>query len=463
MPRLSAVPWSVLFTLASAAVASPAPPRAVAYQIEAELLPAQGQIAVAARITVVRDDYLDPELPFLLHESFEIRELTVGDRQLEFTSRLESTDALRPASRRVVVALSEELRRPELVLEVAYGGRLAPLPQFGSDEAVELGQALDDTISPERVELAYYSSWYPQFGALGPLFSSDLAITVPEEWVTVATGERTEDTVDGGNRRTVWRATRASDLVVVASPELKRESITLAGASVEIFHSRLPRSYVSREAVNARRSLELFRDLLGDPRAGGDSVKVVYSPRAHGQGGYSRAPMVVLSEGRVLEALRLDPRLSLLRGTAHEAAHFWWNFGIGQGDWINEAFAEYFALLAVERIDSLDQLRAALGRARQVVERLPSDAPSLAEVPPSNQGHGTTIRYQKGALMLHSFRRALGDDAFLEACRAFYQSYRARAATTEDFRSFWSERLAEHAHRLDRWLDSPGGIPGGSG
>jgi len=62
--------------------------------------------------------------------------------------------------------------------------------------------------------------------------------------------------------------------------------------------------------------------------------------------------MIVTSEGRVLEELASDPKFSLLQDMAHEIAHFWWNFGAGQGDWINEAFAEYWSAVAVERIVS---------------------------------------------------------------------------------------------------------------
>ena len=52
----------------------------------------------------------------------------------------------------------------------------------------------------------------------------------------------------------------------------------------------------------------------------------------------------------------------------------------------------------------------------------------------SNDGDGYTVRYFKGALLVHAVREALGDDAFFVACREFYAVFRASAASTEDFR-----------------------------
>ena len=169
--------------------------------------------------------------------------------------------------------------------------------------------------------------------------------------------------------------------------------------------------------------------------------------------------MIVLSEGRVLSALREDARLSLLRGTAHEVAHFWWSFGARGADWINEAFAEYFALVAVERIDDVSAYDRAIAGYRTAVNRLRADAPSLAAVADSNSGDGYVIRYQKGSLLLHALRGALGDEVFFEACRGFFEAFRGDGATTEDFRTFWNARLGKKAGMVNQWIDSPGGVP----
>jgi aminopeptidase N len=165
-----------------------------------------------------------------------------------------------------------------------------------------------------------------------------------------------------------------------------------------------------------------------------------------------------MSEGRVLEDLAKEPEISLLYGHAHEAAHFWWRFGSGQGDWINEAFAEYFALIAIREIQGENAFRQALDERRERVRALPADAPALAVVPAFSGGDGYTIRYEKGALMLEAFRSHLGDNAFFDTCRRFYERFNARSAGTDDFRAFWSEALKDDAP-LRSWLDSSGRGP----
>jgi hypothetical protein len=448
-------------TIATASVSWSAPPTATpsAYLVELEVLPDTGQLAVAAEVTLLRDDYLVPTLQFRLHESFDVHTLTVNGRDLPFTFEASPTDRNRPASRTVTVTLPEELRRPQLTLKTAYGGAPVQLPQFGTQEAATVGRALDDAIGPRRVELAYYSAWYPQFGDLGPGFAADLAVTLPEGWTAVCTGEPIAVAPVEGRQRIRWATRSANDLVVVASPDFQVVSVERSGAAIEVYHTRLPKPFINREAENARKTLDLYQQVLGDPGDGAAAVRVVYSPRAAGQGGYARPPMIVLSEGRVAETLREDPRLSLLRGTAHEAAHFWWNFGSGQGDWINEAFAEYFALVSVERVDSPDQYRQAITNYTTRVDSLPTDAPALAAVPASNEGHGYTVRYYKGALMLHALRQVMGDDRFFGACRDFYQARTGRATSTEELRSFWNASLGDDAALLDRWLETPGGVP----
>jgi len=78
--------------------------------------------------------------------------------------------------------------------------------------------------------------------------------------------------------------------------------------------------------------------------------------------------MIIISEGRTLEALSKDPDLSFLHGNAHEMSHFWWNFGFDQGDWINETFAEYFSLIALREVSSNEEFEACLKKYKKFEE-----------------------------------------------------------------------------------------------
>jgi hypothetical protein len=456
MIRLAVSALGLLAIAAPAGASHPLQP--LSYTLAVDIDPAAGRVDVSGEMLLHRGSSEARSLELRLHETFSVWALRLDGREVEPTVEHRGASRLQPAACILVVELPENAG-DNLRLEIEYGGALRRLPQFGTAAAEQAGLALDDTVSAERVELASYSAWYPGVGGFGPRFDADLTVSLPAGWTVVSVGEPAERSEADGRSRSRWTAAGVQDLVILASPAFREERIEKSGAAVEIYATNLPASFLRREAAEVSDTLDLFIQLLGPTCAGGSTVRHIYAPRTAGQGGYSRAPLIVTSEGRVREALVENPGLSLLKGTAHETAHFWWSFGAGQGDWINEAFAEYFALVAVQRVQGQQAFEAALERARRAVADLPDDAPPLAEVPFSNEGHGYTIRYFKGALLVHALRKALGDETFFPTCREFHDAFRERGASTKDVRRFWSEQLGNKQSLLDRWLDVPGRLP----
>jgi len=222
----------------------------------------------------------------------------------------------------------------------------------------------------------------------------------------------------------------------------------------------MPESFIRQEGAQIASILRFYNAILGETNIPGGSIRHVYSPKRKGQGkaGIARPGLIVTSEGLTLGALGRDPKFSLFQGIAHEIAHYWWNFGAGQGDWINEAFAEYFSAVAVEKCSSQREFRIVLDDYRKEANALPADAPPLATVPPMDP-RSFVVRYYKGALMLDSLRHTLGDENFFQSSREFFQTYSGKTAGTQEFRSFWKAKLPDHSDLVDSWLDSPGGLP----
>jgi aminopeptidase N len=455
------LPLVVVLALAAPCAVASSPPleRPLHYTLEALIDPASGGISVAGRVQIERSDLNRRRLEFDLHETFEIADLRVNGVEAPFAVEPNERGAGRSTARAVVISLPKRIREAHLLLEITYGGILARLPQSGSAAADAAGRWLDDAIGDTRVELSWSSAWFPQIGGFGSRFSTEIAVHLPDGWTAVAPGASLPESVDGVESRVVWRCSSSNDIVVVAAPNLRRLAVERFGVAVELFDTRLPDAFRDREADNAARTLELFADVLGEPTPSQEPVRAVYSPRSLGRAGFSRPALTVLSEGRVLSALRDDSRLSLLRGTAHEAAHFWWNFGADDGGWINEALAEYFALVAVENIDDRSAYEGLVDGYRTSVARLGADAPPLADLSGASPQVGQVLRYQKGSLLLHAFRKTMGDKRFFSACREFYQRYHSTGATQSDFRSFWKSALGKKGDIVDRWIDSPGGIP----
>jgi hypothetical protein len=439
---------SVGVVMADGSVASAGAVEVRGYALEVRLDPGRQHVGVDGRVSL-HPGQGESAFSFGLHETFRISRCTIDGQ---------SARCRRPGGnggREVSVELPQGTRPGVVDLELAYEGAIENRPGWGDPRGE--GPFMDDSAGPDRVELAIYSNWYPVFG-FGHVFDAELELGMPPGWGVTCIGQRIGGGEEGG-ATTRWEARAVNDLVIVASPGLRSKDVATAAGTVRIHHTRLPDRFLDRMAQETEQTLLLFSKLLGG--ASGDGVlQHVYSPRDWGQG-FARPGLIVSSEGRVLRALAEDPEASFLYGDAHEAGHFWWRFGAGQGDWINETFAEYFALVALQSIQGEDSYQEALARRRDTVAGLPEDAPPLAAVLMSDQ-NAYTVRYEKGALMLHALRERLGDEAFFRASRRFYESIRdSPGAGTDEFRGFWKDALGDEA-LLSAWLDSSGSGPAAS-
>lgn len=432
-------------------------PMPVSYDLKVTIDPSPGNIKVRSKIEVPLSNRDREAIQFALHETFAINQLSVNGRSGRFSVRPSEPTLIYPARQDVLVNLPSGNRGDKLHLDIEYEGRLKKIPEFGTFPDQKL--ALDDQINSRLVELANYSSWYPQFFAMGHPIEIDLELSLPRGWIAVCSGKKVNEQVKDGRTITRWSSPKDTDILIAASPSYKEKSRRLPDVAIEIYYTQMPDRFIDREMGQIADVMKLFTALLGETAIPAGTIKHVYSPKRKGQGraGIARPGMIVTSEGLTLESLANDPQFSLFQDIAHEIAHFWWNFGAGQGDWINEAFAEYFSAIAVQRVLSERQFNAVLERYRKEVRELPANAPSLSTVP--FDGSGFVVRYYRGSLMLDNLRRALGDERFFQASREFFQTYKGQSIGTAEFRSFWKRRLGDQKKLLDVWLDSAGGLP----
>jgi len=348
-------------------------------------------------------------------------------------------------------------------MNIEYQGRMKALPEFGASP--DWRHSLDDQINARMVELAGYSSWYPQF-VFGQPLEVELSLSLPQGWTSICSGKKVGEQLQKDRLLTRWSSPKDTDILILASPNYKETSIHESCVNLEIYYTQMPERFIEQEGVQILDVLKLYSARLGETNIPGGTVKHVYSPKRKGQGkaGIARPGLIVTSEGLTLEALARDPKFSLFQGLAHEIGHYWWNFGVGQGDWINEAFAEYFSAIAVQDLSSAEEFRNVMVDYRKQAGELPADAPSLSTAPPMEQS-SFVVRYYKGAVMLDTLRQTMGDEKFFNASREFFQTYTGKPTGTAEFRRFWKAKLGAQKDFVDVWLDSCGGLPntGGEG
>jgi hypothetical protein len=429
----------------------------LSYDLNVNIEPQAGTIAVQGSVEVPLEKPNALTFKFNLHESLSIKKLSVDGMEAPFEYTAMEGQLLLPASRGVIVNLPSGVSQSKIRVDIAYDGRMKVLPEFGASP--DMRHSLDDQVNDRMVELAAYSSWYPQF-AFGRPLGAKVTLSLPQKWISICSGKKLDERIQGDRVVTHWSSPKDMDIVILASPSYKQKSIHEAGIDLDIYHTQMPGQFIAQEGKQISSVIKLFSDALGQTNIPNGTVKHVYSPKRKGQGkaGYARPGLIVTSEGLTLEALARDPGFSLFQGIAHEVAHYWWNFGAGQGDWINEAFAEYFSAVAVEELSSEQEFRNIIAEYRKQAGDLPPDASSLSTVGMDGQS-SFVVRYYKGALMLDSLRQAMGDRKFFHTSSEFFQTYTGKPTATEEFRSFWKLRLENRQDLIDLWLDSRGGSP----
>jgi hypothetical protein len=428
------------------------------YHLKVRIEPESGELFVEGKFRVLLGEQPLNEFDFNLHGTFSIQKLKVEGQPVDFHMERNEPWIIIPSSNKITVKIPEVNDRKTIDVEIVYHGKLEDIPEFGTYE--DQKWALDDQINPRMIELANYSCWYPQF-SFGVRFAIDLVLSLPDGWNCVCSGEKIDEWRDGNRKLSRWVSRNDTDIVIVGSPRLKLKTYKGNRIDIHLYHTQMPESYLESEISQIEETVNLYADLLGQTDIPAGTVKHVFSPKRKGQGGagIARPGMIVSSEGHTLEDLKEDPDFSLFHGIAHEIAHFWWNFGSGQGDWINETFAEYFASVADQHIMSEEKFKSDLESYRELVQGLPDDAPPLSSVPFAEGETNYIVRYYKGSLMLDDIRNKIGDRSFFKVCRDFFQKFHHDLIGTAGFREFWGDRLPECKDMLNAWLDSGGGLP----
>ena len=163
--------------------------------------------------------------------------------------------------------------------------------------------------------------------------------------------------------------------------------------------------------------------------------------------------------------------------TPHEVAHQWWGhtvgFNSGRDQWMSEGFADMSASLYLSMIEKDPKKFISFWNdERQLLTERDAQGFRAIDVGPLTMGYrannsrtgGNVTRrliYPKGAYVLHMIRMMMhdnrdGDKQFKETMQDFVNTYRGKAATTEEFKAIVEKHMspdmdAEGNHKMD-WL-----------
>jgi hypothetical protein len=457
------------------------------YDVDLAVSPSAQRIDGIVRMTIrVRAPSVQ-QLPVKLDDALLVQSVTSDRFGRLFSVRAPGQDTL------LVNLPATVIQGTDLTLTFAYGGRLSP--QAPSRETIALAQeepspprrptSLDE-LRPRLEPSFLYSSqvdWYPH-APIPDYATATLRISVPDPYVCIASGQalahppRRVADADGSNPRKVYEAAATRPLrylsfVVSRFRRLDRRTVAFdstddRGASTRAAPldldvlSNVAQTPIDGRAIADRASdiIAFYRGLVRDAPYPSLTLAVLEDVRP---GGHSPAYFAVLQRPIDDPGLtwRTDP--VAFAGypeffLAHEIAHQWWGQAVAgrnyHEQWISEGLAQYFAALYAQHLRGDEVFASVMRQMRQSAIAHSSDGPiylgyRVGHIRGDSRAFRAVI-YNKSAAVLHMLRRLIGDEAFFDGLRRFYDEGRFRKTSTDQLRTAME---AASGRPLDRFFD----------
>ncbi len=284
------------------------------------------------------------------------------------------------------------------------------------------------------------------------------AVTAPSPYQVVANGQLKEETDLGDGRRlTRWASTAplATKIAVIGVARFAVEYVDeVDGVPVASWVYPQDREAGFFDYARAERVLAVF-DLLLGPYPFAKLANVQSTTR---YGGMENASAIFYDENSVTGTRSSE---SLI---AHEVAHQWFGNAVTERDWphlwLSEGFATYLTHVYHEFTYGRDALEARLRADRDRVVAFAEAEPTRPLVDTAYAAPTDLLNpnsYQRGGWTLHLLRHRVGDGAFFDGLRAFYDRYRGENVTTADFRRTMEEASGQNlGDFFAQWTERPG-------
>ncbi|MCK6582486.1 MAG: M1 family metallopeptidase [Anaerolineales bacterium] len=269
-----------------------------------------------------------------------------------------------------------------------------------------------------------------------------IIVTVPEPYEVAANGVL-QDEVDNGDTTTYTFTVRdpmASYLTTININDFDVETMESdGGIPIRNYYAASLPDDVNKPFARQGEMIDYFSELLGPYpfEVYGALVMDTYFGAA-----LENQTMSIFG----VDMVDLDDIEGTESVVAHELAHQWFGDSISVADWsdiwLNEGFATYGEALWVEYDYGREGLDDWVASVYTEVNEYPEYYPPPGSPEPYNLFNGGV--YLRGGLTLHALRLEVGDDAFFEILRTYYDRYKYGNASTEDFIA-----IAEEIHGKD--------------
>ncbi|MDO9038225.1 MAG: M1 family metallopeptidase [Lutibacter sp.] len=148
---------------------------------------------------------------------------------------------------------------------------------------------------------------------------------------------------------------------------------------------------------------------------------------------------------------------------AHEIVHQWFGNSASEINWphlwLSEGFATYFTSLYILETKGEDAFQQRIKEERETVLNFykKKQTPVIDSENTNLMSLLNANSYEKGAWVLHMLRKKLGDETFWKGIRTYYEKFKLRNASTNDFKNVMKNVSGQNLDAFfTQWLQKAG-------
>ncbi len=354
-------------------------------------------------------------------------ELSAGDPDAGY-ALAPSAITLDPDEERATFTFAEPLQAGPATFHLAFTGVLNDkLHGFYRSTFVDEA-GVEQTIATTQMESTDARRAFPCFDEPELKATFEVSLVVDEELAAYSNGAEVEVTpLDGGRRRVRFAPTMVMSTYLVAFIVGRLDAtdpVAVNGVPLRIVHLPGKGDLAGYALEVGRHALEFFADYFSIPYPA-DKLDLVAIPD-FAFGAMENLGCVTFRESLLLVDPEKAARTELERiadVVCHEVAHMWFGDLVTMkwwdGIWLNEAFATFMEVLAVDAFRPEWERWVSFGVEREAamaVDGLHATRPVEFPVgrPEEAQGMFDVLTYQKGGSVLRMLEQFLGPDVFRE-------------------------------------------------
>lgn len=338
------------------------------------------------------------------------------------------------------------LPAPADTLTLRYTGVIHhPLAQYESE--IRTSEGTPGIIAEQGIFLDGGSLWYPVTRGLVS-FTLDVQVPFPG-WDIVSQGQRTLHQKGDTGTRVVWQANDPQEDIYLVGGKYHEYATRAEEVDIQVFLRAPERDLAERYLTAGAKYLALYAQMLGPYAFPKFAVVENFWDTGYGMPSFTLLGSNVIRFPFILHS-----------SYPHEILHNWFGNGVyvdyASGNW-SEGLTAYLAdhLVQEQRGEGAEYRRAALQKYSDYVAAN-NDFP-LQQFTGRHSSASEAIGYGKTMMLFHMLRLRAGDDAFVDALRRFYSTFRYERASFGDLARIFAEATGRHYQPFfDQWTARTG-------